>query len=705
MSNMPVQTPQKIQKRDGRIVSFDSSKITQAIWAAARSVGGKDKDRAKFISDRVIEEITENFSLTDTPTVEDVQDIVEKQLIEYGHAKTAKAYILYRDLHNRLRDIRTLVDVNELIGGYLDQSDWRVKENANMAYSLQGLNIHASSAMSARYWLNKIYPKNVREGHSNGDFHIHNLALLAPYCCGWDLQDLLLRGFCGVPGKIESKPARHLRSALGQLVNFLCTLQGEAAGAEAVSNFDSLLAPFIRYDGLDYRGVKQAIQEFVFNVNVPTRVGFQSYFINITMDLEVPDYLTDQAVIRGGKPQKETYGEFQEEMNLINRAFAEVMMEGDAKGRVFTFPIPTYNITKDFDWENENLNPIWEMTAKYGIPYFSNFINSDMKPEDARSMCCRLRLDNRQLRKRGGGLFGANPLTGSLGVVTINLPRIGHLSKSREEFFERLGELMELARESLKIKRQVVEQFTENGLYPYSRVYLSTVKERFGEYWRNHFNTIGLVGGNEAALNFLGKGFEAPEAREFILEILKFMEGRLTEFQAEDDQMYNLEATPAESTTFRLAKKDKEIYPDIIVANDLAVRDSGAASYYTNSTQLPVGFNGDVFEALKLQDPFQCSYTGGTVFHTFLGERMPSLEATRSLVRKIAENFSLPYYTLTPTFSICPEHGYVRGEHIFCPDCKKACEVYSRVVGYLRPVNQWNEGKQAEFSDRRPFEV
>ena len=697
--------PAKIKKRDGRIVPFDPPKITEAIWNAAKAVGGRDKERSQFISDRVVEKISQKFSPTDIPTVEDVQDIVESQLVEYGHAKTAKAYILYRDLHNRLRDIRTLVDVNELIGGYLDQSDWRVKENANMAYSLQGLNIHVSSAMSARYWLNKIYSKEIREAHTRADLHLHDLYLLAPYCCGWDLQDLLVRGFGGVSGKIESKPAKHFRAALGQLVNFLYTMQGEGAGAEAVSNFDTLLAPFIRYDKLEYRQIKQALQEFLFNMNVPTRVGFQTPFTNVTMDLKVPEYMKDEAVIIGGQPQEERYGQFQKEMDMFNQCFAELMMAGDAKGRVFTFPIPTYNITKDFDWENEHLNPVWEMTAKYGIPYFSNFVNSDMKPEDARSMCCRLRLDNRQLRKRGGGLFGANPLTGSLGVVTINLPRIGYLSKSREEFLERLGGMMELARESLKIKRRVVEQFTENGLYPYSRVYLSTVKERFGEYWRNHFNTIGLVGGNEAAINLLGKGFEDTEAREFILDILKFMGSRLEKFQAEDDQMYNLEATPAESTTFRLAKKDKEIYPDIVVANDEAVRKEGAAPYYTNSTQLPVGFNGDVFEALKLQDPLQGSYSGGTVFHTFLGERMPSAESARSLVKKIAENFSLPYYTLTPTFSICPEHGYVKGEHIFCPDCKKACEVYSRIVGYLRPLNQWNDGKQAEFSDRRAFEV
>jgi len=1006
---VPVRPPKKIEKRDGRIVPFDQGKITNAIWKAAQVVGGKDKDRSRLVSDRVTERLAERYGPEGIPQVENIQDIVEETLIECGHAKTARAYILYRDLHNRIRDIRTLVDVNELIGGYLDQTDWRVRENSNMAFSLQGLNIHVSSAMSARYWLNKIYPKEAREAHSRGDLHIHDLYLLAPYCCGWDLQDLLRRGFGGVRGKIESKPAKHFRVALGQLVNFLYTLQGEGAGAQAVSGFDTYLAPFIRYDGLSYEEVKQAMQEFAFNMNVPTRVGFQTPFTNVTLDLEVP--------------------------NDVKDAFAEVMMAGDAKGRVFTFPIPTYNITKDFDWENSDLDSIWEMTAKYGIPYFSNFVNSDMKPEDARSMCpiagdekvlikskrgrgleyatirnvyegnakkneyeifsdgkfvggsfnkfeeqgmlkvilenghelkmtdkhlnfvlrdkdseveelqgseleqgfylpyslkpyhgsggtydagffvgafagdgsfdgetsvvfslerehkadlierlreiaeekfgahctvaphpetklvtlkvhsraavglckdfvvgmkrdkryrarlfgssiefrrgaieghyatdggnrhriytssprmveclnmlaatlgtttsiykderegrlsgepnyavliyqlnreqygkfwfkrgsklwlriksveeipnstaycfevengepvftvgtsgilthnCRLRLDNRELRRRGGGLFGANPLTGSLGVVTINLPRIGYLAKTEKEFFSRLAEMMEIARESLKIKRRVVEDFTDKGLYPYSRHYLSAVKERFGEYWRNHFNTIGLLGGNEALINFLGKGFEDEEARVFLKEILDFMRERLLDFQTADDQMYNLEATPAEGAAYRLAMKDKELYKNIVVANEKDYQGKGAAPYYTNSTQLPVGFNGDVFDALDIQDPFQTSYTGGTVFHTFLGERMPSKEATKSLVRKIAENYHLPYYTLTPTFSICPEHGYLRGEHRFCPECKKACEVYSRVVGYLRPVSQWNDGKQAEFADRRSFDV
>ncbi len=702
---MPVQPPKKIKKRDGRVVTFEADKITTAIWKAAESIGGEDKELAENLSKKVVGQLAEDFGPEGVPSVEEIQDIVEETLIEHGHAKTAKSYILYRDLHNRIRDIRTLVDVNELIGSYLDRSDWKVKENANMAFSLQGLNIHVSSAMSARYWLNTIYPKDARDAHTEGDAHIHDLYLLAPYCCGWDLKDLLIRGFGGVRGKIESRPPKHFRVALGQLVNFLYTLQGEGAGAQAVSNFDSLLAPFIRYDNLSYEQVKQAMQEFVYNMNVPTRVGFQTPFTNVTMDMEVPSYMQDEAVIIGGELQEDTYGEFQEELDLFNRAFAEVMMEGDAKGRVFTFPIPTYNITKDFDWDNPNLEPVWKMTAKYGIPYFSNFINSDMDPEDARSMCCRLRLDNRELRKRGGGLFGANPLTGSIGVFTINLPRMGYLSESEEELFERLERILEIGRESLKIKRQVVEEFTEKGLYPYSKHYLDKVKERYNEYWRNHFNTIGLVGGNEMLLNFMGKGFRDEEARDLLQRVLSFMRERLAEFQAEDDQMYNLEATPAESTCYRLAKKDKELYEDIIVANEEDYNKEGAAPYYTNSTQLPVGFNGDVFEALEIQDPFQTSYTGGTVFHTFLGERMPSVEATKKLVRRIAENNELPYYTLTPTFSVCPEHGYLKGEHMFCPKCKKACEVYSRVVGYLRPVNQWNDGKQAEYSDRKEFDV
>ena len=545
--------------------------------------------------------------------------------------------------------------------------------------------------------MNTFYSRRLRWVHQNGDFHIHDLGILAVYCVGWDLRDLLLRGFKGASGKVESKPARHLRSALGQVVNFFYTLQGEAAGAQAFSNFDSYLAPFIRYDNLSYREVKQALQEFVFNVNVPTRVGFQTPFSNVTLDFNLPDFLKNEAIIIGGECHEACYKDFQEEMNLFNRAFAEVMFEGDAKGRVFTLPIPTYNITRDFDWDNPNLEPLWEMTAKYGIPYFSNFINSDMKPEDARSMCCRLRIDNRDLRKRGGGLFGANPLTGSIGVVTINLARIGYLSRNREEFFSRLEHLMDLAKESLEIKRKVLEKFTEDGLYPYARFYLSAVKQRFGQYWKNHFATIGLVGMNEALLNFLGKDIGTSEARVLAIEILDFMRDRLMDYQLETNSIYNLEATPAEGASYRLARIDRQKLPTIRSASE------NGEPYYTNSSQLPVNYTDDIFEALLLQDDLQTRYTGGTVFHTYLGERVSDPEAAKLLVRRIAENFRLPYFTLTPTFSVCPEHGYISGEKEHCPHCGAETEVYSRVVGYLRPVKQWNLGKRTEFKERKPF--
>ena len=1012
MSKMPAKIPTKIKKRDGRVVSFKLPKITTAVFKAGRATGEFGKREAARLSDLVVDEIVDSGFNGDLIAVEQVQDMVEEILMREGHFKTAKAYVLYRELHRRARDLDALVDVNKLIGGYLDRLDWRVRENANMTYSLQGLNIHVSTAVSSKYWLNQLYGPEAKEAHESGDLHIHDLYLLAPYCCGWELRDFLLRGFGGVPGKIESKPPKHFKVALGQLVNFLYTLQGEAAGAEAVSNFDTLLAPFIRYDNLDYREVRQSMQEFLFNINVPTRVGFQCVsedteiltpkgwrrygevkrgsaiktynlesgeienqkvksvfrkkykgemyrlqnriqdqlispghrvvrrkfnsdrvvlepieqvvklkspfivpiagenknknagisdeqiklmawiisegtierptkyrccyrvsiyqskiknrknydeivrllkhfkleystyksaslgedvdrlrlnaessrkihrwfgtrenvhfipshllnmserqsrlfletylkadgseghkisttelelvdslqiiivnsgygftvlkrrptigkkdiyvlriirhketyisrvekvnyegviwcpntkngtiiarrngkvfitgntpFTNVTLDLKVPDYMSDEPVIIGGKPQNKTYSDFQKEMDMFNKAFAEVMLEGDAKGRVFTFPIPTYNVTPDLFENNGNLDAVWEMTAKYGIPYFANFINSEMKPEDARSMCCRLRLDNRELRKRGGGYFGASPLTGSIGVVTINLPRIGHLSKSKEEFFERLEDLMGIARRSLIAKRKVLEKFTEGGLYPYSRVLLSGIKKGFGRYWYNHFSTIGIIGGNEACLNFLGKDIATPEGQKFMVGVLDFMNERLRDFQAEDDQMYNLEATPAEGTSYRLAKMDKEKYPEI------------AVPYYTNSTQLSVDLTENVFEALDLQDELQCKYTGGTVFHSFLGERLPNGEAVKNLVRKIAENYRLPYFTLTPTFSICMEHGYIAGEHPKCPQCGKECEVYSRVVGYLRPVNQWNAGKQVEFEERKEFRV
>ncbi|MGB9680749.1 MAG: ribonucleoside triphosphate reductase, partial [Minisyncoccia bacterium] len=538
------------------------------------------------------------------------------------------------------------------------------------------------------------------QANESGDFHLHNLDILATYCCGWDLYDLLLKGFGGVFGKVQSKPAKHFRSALGQIVNYFYTLQGESAGAQAFSNFDTLLAPFIRYDNLTYQEVKQALQEFLFNCNVPTRVGFQTPFENITLDLKVPEHLKDLPVIIGGVPQKETYKDFQKEMDLLNQALTEVYVEGDATGRVFTFPIPTYNITKDFDWNNENYDGIWQMTAKYGIPYFSNFINSDMKPEDARSMCCRLRLDNRELYKRGGGLFGANPLTGSIGVVTINLPRIGYLSKTKKEFFERLARLMDLAKTSLEVKRKALEEWTEKGLYPYSKYYLSNVRKMRGSYWGNHFSTIGIIGMNEALLNFMGVDIADKKGIQFAKEILDFMRERLIKYQEETGNLYNLEATPAEGTSYRLALKDKNKYPDIITAGE-------KEPFYTNSTQLPVNYTDDLFEALKLQDELQTKYTGGTVFHAFLGEAVSDPITVKKLIKTIFENFRLPYFTFSPTFSICPVHGYIPGEHFVCPKCtiEQPCEVYSRIVGYLRPVQQWHRGKQEEFRLRKVFKV
>ena len=538
-----------------------------------------------------------------------------------------------------------------------------------MSFSLQGLNNHISSEITSQYWLQEVYPREIRELHVSGDLHIHDLNALSVYCCGWDLHDLLLTGFGGVSTKVESKPPKHFRTALGQIVNFFYTLQGEAAGAQAFANFDTYLAPFVYYDNLSYKEVKQAMQEFIYNMNVPTRVGFQTPFTNITMDLVPSPSIAEQPAIIGGKPMDKTLGEFQEEMNMINKAFAEVMMEGDAKGRVFSFPIPTYNITKDFDWDNPIYDPIWEMTAKYGIPYFSNFINSDMDPDDARSMCCRLRLDNRELRKRGGGLFGANPMTGSIGVVTINLPRIGYLANNKEEFFSRLEKLMEAAKNSLEIKRKVLEQFTDYGLYPYSKFYLRDVKKRFDNYWQNHFNTIGINGMNEALINFMGKDIGTEEGLKFAIEVLDFMRAKMLEFQEETDNLYNLEATPAEGTSYRFARLDKDKFPDIIVANEERVVNEGADPYYTNSTHLPVGYTDDIFTALELQDELQSRYTGGTVLHGFIGERMPSKESTKLMVKRIAENFKLPYFTITPTFSICPVHGYLAGEYEYCPKC------------------------------------
>ncbi|MFH1111880.1 MAG: ribonucleoside triphosphate reductase [Patescibacteria group bacterium] len=660
---------EKIRKRDGQIVDFDVKKIQLAIQKALQSVDEKNGHQALKLAEQVIEELNKKFHPRSIPAVEELQDLVEMILMKNKQYKVAKSYILYREQHAQLRDIENLINSDDVMDGYLNKLDWRVRENSNMAYSLQGLNNHVASAVSSHYWLHKIYPPEVRDAHLNADFHLHDLQILAVYCCGWDLQDLLRRGFGGVTGKLQSKPPKHFRTALGQVVNFFYTLQGEAAGAQAFANFDTLLAPFIRYDNLTYEEVKQGMQEFAFNMNVPTRVGFQTPFTNLTFDFTPPKTLGEEQIIIGGLPQTEQYKDFQPEMDMINRAFAETMLEGDAKGRVFTFPIPTYNITKNFNWENPVLEKVWEMTAKYGLPYFANFVNSDMDPDDARSMCCRLRLDNRELRKRGGGLFAANPLTGSIGVVTINLPRIGYLSKSKEELLNRLGRLMEVARKSLQIKRQMLEKFTEVGLYPYAKIYLSGIKQRFGEYWKNHFNTIGIIGMNELLLNFLDKGIETEAGRKLALEIMDFMDNRLKQYQGEDNELYNLEATPGEGATYRFAKTDKEKYPDLIVANEKGYREKGVAPYYTNSTHLPVNYTDDLFEALELQDSLQTKYTGGTVLHGFLGEKMPSAEATKKLIAKVMKGYRLPYFTLTPTFSICPKHGYLSGEHFYCPLC------------------------------------
>ncbi|HDN60116.1 MAG TPA: ribonucleoside triphosphate reductase [Candidatus Marinimicrobia bacterium] len=693
---------EKIRKRDGRIVKFDPERITNAISKAGQATGEFGRDIAKKLTLRVLNLAQQAIS-DDIPSVEEIQDIVEEVLLTSPYKKTAKAYIIYREQHARIREITAKANV-DLVDQYLEKIDWQVNENSNMSFSLQGLNNYISSEISKVYWLNKIYPPEIRKAHIEGDFHIHDLGVLSVYCVGWDLYDLLLEGFKGAPGKVESKPAKHFRSALGQIVNFFYTLQGEAAGAQAFSNFDTLLAPFIRYDNLSYKEVKQALQEFIFNVNVPTRVGFQTPFTNVTIDLTVPPNLANTPVVIGGELQNETYSEFQEEMNIFNRAFFEIMMEGDAKGRVFTFPIPTYNITEDFDWDSENLEALWEMTAKYGIPYFANFINSDMNPEDARSMCCRLRLDTRVLYKRGGGLFGANPLTGSIGVVTINMPRLGYLSRNEREFFERLEKLMVLAKESLEIKRKVLERFTAGDLYTYAKHYLRDIKKRFGEYWKNHFSTIGLIGMNEACLNLLNKNVASSEGKEFTLKVLDFMRDKLLEFQEETGNNYNLEATPAEGTSYRLARIDKEKYPLIICANEEEYK-NGAEPFYTNSTLLPVNYTDDIFEALELQDEIQTKYTGGTVLHIFIGEKISDPEAIKVLAKKICNQYRLPYFTFTPTFSICPSHGYIPGEHEKCPSCGDSCEVYSRVVGYLRPVNQWNKGKKEEFKLRKTFRI
>ncbi len=692
--------PKQIVKRDGSVVPFRKEKIVLAIFKAASSVGGTDFSRSEFLAEQVCEMADRKYP-NGTADVEGIQDIVEKILIENGHAKTAKAYILYREKRRASRESNALIGATiDMFTEYLNDRDWQINENANTSKSINGLNNYVRENFTKNYWLHEIYPEDVRAAHQNGDIHIHDLGFFGPYCAGWDLRQILMNGFGGVSGKVESNPAKHLRAFLGQVVNSTFTTQGETAGAQAWSSFDTYIAPFVRYDKLDFKSVKQALQEFIFNLNVPTRVGFQCPFSNLTFDIKAPRTLRDQNVIIGGQLMPETYGDFQAEMDTVNMAFCDIMMEGDAKGRVFTFPIPTINVTKDFDWESPVIEKFMEITAKYGIPYFSNYINSDLNPEDAMSMCCRLRLNTSELRKRGGGLFGSNPLTGSVGVVTVNLPRLAYLSQSESEFYTRLWETIYVAKKSLEIKRKVVEEQTAHGLYPYSAHYLRDVKAKSGSYWFNHFNTIGLIGMNEAAQNLYGKEVDltTPAGQEFAVKTLNYMRDVIKDIQEETGNNYNLEATPAEGTSYRLAKADKARYPDIITAGH-------DVPYYTNSTQLPVGFTDDIFETLDMQDELQSLYTGGTVLHLYLGERVKDTQTCKTLIKKVFTKYKLPYISITPTFSVCPDHGYISGEHFHCPTCGRDAEVYTRVVGYLRPVQNFNKGKKAEYEDRVKYVI
>jgi len=687
----------KIIKRNGVHVPFDWTKISKAIAKAGAVTGEYGQEEADRLARKVL--VVLAASVQEVPTVEGVQDIVEEVLISSPYRKAAKAYIVYREEHRKLREMTSAAQT-KIIDSYLDNADWRVRENANMGYSLQGLNNHISTEITRKYWLEKLYSAEVRDAHESGDLHIHDLNLLAPYCVGWDLADLLRQGFRGVAGKVETKPPKHFRAALGISANFLYTMQGEAAGAMAFSNVDTLFAPFIAKDNLSYKEVRQAVQEWVYNLNVPTRVGFQTPFTNITLDVNCPAHLKDEAVIIGGIPQEETYGMFQREMDMFNEAFLEVMCAGDAKERVFTFPIPTINITKDFDYDDPRLKRLWDATGKYGIFYFANFVNSDMSPDDARSMCCRLRLDTRELRRRGGGLFGSSPLTGSIGVVTLNLPRLGYVSKDREEFLCRLERLMDIARGSLEAKRKVLERMTETKLYPYSAHYLSGVKERYGNYWAQHFSTIGLIGLDEACRNLLGEGLLGPNGREFGLSVMDRMRERISRYQEETGTQWNLEATPAEGTSYRLARSDREKFPGMPV---FAGKD-GEEIAYSNSSQPPFSAVDDPFALLDHQDEFQAKYTGGTVLHFWLGEAIDDVSTVKQFVKTVCSNYRLPYFTLTPTFSICGNHGYLKGNIPACPECGMETEVYSRIVGYMRPVAQWNSGKRREFDQRALFD-
>ncbi len=689
-TNTSVASMPEVVKRTGEHVPFEKERIANALQRAADATQELAAPEVRRITETIVMFVNKLGKTRPEVTVEEIQDIVEFSLMTSGYFKTARSYIVYREHHTKLRDLsKIVVDVDHTIGEYVNQSDWRVNENANQGYSLGGMILNTSGKITANYWLNFVYPKEVREAHTEGDFHLHDLGMFSGYCAGWSLRQLLEEGFNGVPGKVESAPPKHFETALGQMVNFLGTLQNEWAGAQAFSSFDTMLAPYVKQDKLTYEQIFQGIQQFVFNLNVPSRWGMQTPFTNITLDWMCPDDLKEKHPIIAGKDMPFTYAECQNEMDLVNKAFIEVMTNGDSKGRVFTFPIPTYNVTKDFRWDTENAKLLFEMTAKYGIPYFQNFINSSLNPSDVRSMCCRLQLDLRVLRARGGGLFGSGEMTGSIGVVTINMPRIGYLSKTKEAFLSRLGKLMDIAKESLEIKRKVVQNNIDRGLLPYTKRYLPSL--------RNHFSTIGLNGVNEACLNLMGQSLATEEGTAFAKEILDFMNARLLAYQEETGNLYNLEATPAEGVTYRFAKEDQTRYPGIIQAG------SQSEPYYTNSTHLPVSHTDDPLSALDHQDSLQTKYTGGTVLHLFLGERVQDWKTCASFVKKVAYGYHLPYFTLTPTFSICPKHGYLNGEIKNCPTCQTECEVWSRIVGYFRPVDQWNKGKKGEYKERTEY--
>ncbi|MBD3390930.1 MAG: ribonucleoside triphosphate reductase [Chitinivibrionales bacterium] len=680
-----------IRKRDGKLVPYDNFKIANAIFKAAEAVGGKDFGLALALAKEIEEALNAKFHPNSIPAVEEVQDLVEKVLIESGHARVAKAFILYREQRRRMRSTKDLLlDIANTMDGYLAQQDWRVNENSNVNYSLGGLILHNSGAITANYWLENIYNHEISEAHRNGDMHIHDLSMFSGYCAGWSLKQLIAEGLGGVKNKISSRAPKHMSTLVQQMVNFLGILQNEWAGAQAFSSFDTYLAPFVRVDNLSYEEVKQNVQSLVFGVNTPSRWGSQAPFTNITLDWVVPEDLKEQPAIVGGEELDVPYGDFQREMDMINKAFLEIIMGGDADGRGFAYPIPTYNLTDKFNWDSENAQLLFKITGKYGTPYFQNFINSDLNPGDVRSMCCRLQLDKRELRKRGGGLFGADEFTGSIGVVTINLPRIGYLSSTRDDFYSQLNHHMNIARDSLETKRKVITRLMDQGLFPYTQRYL--------RHWNNHFSTIGLIGMNEAMQNFMDKDLSHPEARAFALEVLHHMKERLATYQEETGHLYNLEATPGEGTSYRLAKTDRKKFSRMKMPG-------GDNPYYTNSTQLPVDSTDDIFEALEMQRDLQSAYTGGTVFHGFIGEGIDDARTCAGLVRTIAENYRIPYFTISPTFSVCALHGYLKGQQFSCPKCGEETEVYSRIVGYYRPVQNWNLGKKSEFKNRQTYSL